>query len=100
MKAIFLAITTFGILSAAPQQGRKADPDINGSIVNCQGGNCDQGRKADPDINGSIVNCQGGFCNQGRKAELRLKPCPYYAGHPKQYLCNYAPFTRTPYPAL
>ena len=28
----------------------------------------------------------------------RLLPCPYYAHHPQQYLCNYTPFTWTPIP--
>jgi len=119
MRLIFLVTITFGITSAAPQE-RLADPNIFGNVYyggqfnDCSGGYCRQGRLADPSIFGgdffknAISACTGGNCYPGSKVEtdqsvpptknVGLKPCPYYAGHPYQYLCNYAPYTRVPNP--
>jgi len=119
MRLIFLVTITFGITSAAPQE-RLADPNIFGNVYyggqfnDCSGGYCRQGRLADPSIFGgdffknAISACTGGNCYPGSKVEtdqsvpptknVGLKPCPYYAGHPYQYLCNYAPYTNTPNP--
>ena len=47
----------------------------------------------------NICSGSGASCNFGRSSiSLRLLPCPYYAGHPKQSMCNFRPFTRTPQP--
>ena len=54
-----------------------------------------EGRNADPlNINGGVGTIGTINNREGRS----LLPCPFYAGHPLQYQCNYAPYTYTRFP--
>ena len=54
-----------------------------------------EGRIADPLIINRGVGTIGTINNREGRS---LLPCPFYAGHPLQYQCNYAPYTYTRLP--